>query len=579
MKRQTILMCLVFMMCSSVATAQNEPADSSRNASADKVSETFSKQFVLPDAYIMNTFSFEVYYTVYADKTVRVRDSKITSSVTKRTSGSVMHPDFSGTSAMNINVDLLRAVREWFTANGDVLQQTVEDFELVDSLPLVTQVYYSPILCAQSGDTLFCTGDLENEFLSNGEEAGTFYQFFIRNRRNTPYYALVRRNKNNVMLLIHDSGTGKLVNVVNYHIQSAELVTKSGNQMYVGEDGKSLRIKQVWDDNKLVSAETYNSEKKVEARYEFQYKTWYPKLKTKEVFYPSGSVMLRAEYDKDDVSITAFNEDGSKAKYLPAKNAEKTVNGYFKKHFNAPAISYKNTAINYFVLKLNIPCSIDESGAIRITTSSPTATWSYNYKKGLITSAQINRVIEAKYNPYFREFWQTLVDQALQCTPAKVNGKPVASTATIKIEHNFTPKFTSKPDPTPPVRVTAPAQSYVKPASSDTPPESREDVVFIVVEHMPEFPGGTEALIKFLQDNITYPQIAKENNIEGRVLCQFVVEKDGTITDIQVVRSGGDASLDKEAVRVLRLMPKWKPGKQQGKPVRVKYTVPVNFKL
>ena len=96
---------------------------------------------------------------------------------------------------------------------------------------------------------------------------------------------------------------------------------------------------------------------------------------------------------------------------------------------------------------------------------------------------------------------------------------------------------------------------------------------------MPEFPGGTEALIKFLQDNVTYPQIAKENNIEGRVLCQFVVEKDGTITDIQVVRSGGDASLDKEAVRVLRLMPKWKPGKQQGKPVRVKYTVPVNFKL
>ena len=109
--------------------------------------------------------------------------------------------------------------------------------------------------------------------------------------------------------------------------------------------------------------------------------------------------------------------------------------------------------------------------------------------------------------------------------------------------------------------------------------EEEEEVVFVVVEKMPEFPGGQQALFKYLSENVKYPVIAQENGIQGRVICQFVVNRDGSIVDVEVVRSGGDASLDKEAVRVIKTMPKWKPGKQRGKPVRVKYTVPVNFKL
>ncbi len=109
--------------------------------------------------------------------------------------------------------------------------------------------------------------------------------------------------------------------------------------------------------------------------------------------------------------------------------------------------------------------------------------------------------------------------------------------------------------------------------------EEEEEVVFQVVEKMPEFPGGTQALFKYLSENVKYPVIAQENGIQGRVICQFVVNKDGSIVDVEVVRSGGDPSLDKEAVRVIKSMPKWNPGKQRGKAVRVKYTVPVNFKL
>ena len=109
--------------------------------------------------------------------------------------------------------------------------------------------------------------------------------------------------------------------------------------------------------------------------------------------------------------------------------------------------------------------------------------------------------------------------------------------------------------------------------------EEVEEEVFVVVEKMPEFPGGQAALFKYLSENVKYPVIAQENGIQGRVICQFTVNKDGSIVDVVVARSGGDASLDKEAVRVIKSMPKWTPGQQRGKPVRVKYTVPVNFKL
>lgn len=108
--------------------------------------------------------------------------------------------------------------------------------------------------------------------------------------------------------------------------------------------------------------------------------------------------------------------------------------------------------------------------------------------------------------------------------------------------------------------------------------EVEEQQIFQVVEEMPEFPGGMAECLKFLAKNIKYPTIAQENGVQGRVIVQFVVNQDGSIVDPVVVRSV-DPYLDKEALRVIKMMPKWKPGKQRGKAVRVKYTVPVTFKL
>ena len=117
----------------------------------------------------------------------------------------------------------------------------------------------------------------------------------------------------------------------------------------------------------------------------------------------------------------------------------------------------------------------------------------------------------------------------------------------------------------------------LKPMAGFDAPNSSDDV-FMVVEQMPEFPGGTMGLLEYLRTTIRYPQEAKVKNIQGRVMVEFVVEKDGSITEAKVVKSV-DKLLDDEALRVVSQMPKWTPGTQDGEAVRVKCTVPINFRL
>lgn len=131
-----------------------------------------------------------------------------------------------------------------------------------------------------------------------------------------------------------------------------------------------------------------------------------------------------------------------------------------------------------------------------------------------------------------------------------------------------------------------PPQINIVEVIEDEPQEEVPDVVysesddlFIVCENMPEFPGGQQAMLNYLKQHIVYPEDARQQGVQGRTIVQFVVEKDGSIANIEVVRTSGNKSLDKEAFRVVKSMPKWKPGSQRGKIVRVRYTLPVSFKL
>ena len=109
--------------------------------------------------------------------------------------------------------------------------------------------------------------------------------------------------------------------------------------------------------------------------------------------------------------------------------------------------------------------------------------------------------------------------------------------------------------------------------------EIEEEQIFDVAEEQPEFPGGMKKLMEFLSKNIKYPLISRDNGSQGRAIVRFTVNTDGSIQDAEIVKSAGDIYLDKEALRLVEIMPKWSPGRQSGKPVRVKFTLPVNFKL
>lgn len=118
----------------------------------------------------------------------------------------------------------------------------------------------------------------------------------------------------------------------------------------------------------------------------------------------------------------------------------------------------------------------------------------------------------------------------------------------------------------------------IVPVQIEDEEDETETQIFTVVENEPEFPGGMEALYKYLAQNIKYPQLARENNITGKVYVTFVVEKDGSIANPKVLRDIG-GGCGAEAIRVVKAMPKWNPGKQRGKAVRVQFNLPVNFNL
>lgn len=119
-------------------------------------------------------------------------------------------------------------------------------------------------------------------------------------------------------------------------------------------------------------------------------------------------------------------------------------------------------------------------------------------------------------------------------------------------------------------------QAYIPPVFEEEAVHEQE--IFIVVEDPPSFPGGDEARIRFLSENIRYPQMARESGIQGTVFVTFVVERDGSVTDVRILRGIG-GGCDEEAIRVIKAMPKWNAGKQRGRPVRVQFNMPIRFTL
>lgn len=191
-------------------------------------------------------------------------------------------------------------------------------------------------------------------------------------------------------------------------------------------------------------------------------------------------------------------------------------------------------------------------------------------KEGRVVDPQVVRGV----SPELDQEALRVIGQMGKWTPGKQRGVPVNVKYTLPISfRNQKSLPASQPKTSTENTQTAPA-----PVSASTTSADKENLIFTVVEDMPKFPGGENEMMRFIAKNIKYPVIAQENGIQGRVIVQYVVTKTGKIQDVAVVR-GVDPSLDAEAVRVIKSMPDWIPGKQRGVPVNVKYTSLVTFRL
>lgn len=187
------------------------------------------------------------------------------------------------------------------------------------------------------------------------------------------------------------------------------------------------------------------------------------------------------------------------------------------------------------------------------------------------SQSDVKRYVEVDFDKAFSDDID-IQQTAEKRLPPPPPPPPVKVIEEIKIVENT--EETKRVDFTSETNQKDPVGYIGKPVPMDNP-EEVNDVPFVYVEKMPEFPGN---VFKFLSENVHYPQSAIDGEIQGKVYCEFVVNRDGSIVDVVIVRSV-HPSLDKEAMRVIQSMPKWSPGMQRGKAVRVKYTLPVSFKL
>lgn len=479
-----------------VAQAQNNVLAGEASQVQTDLSELFSRQFVLPDNYSMNMFEADWYYIVNASgkieitrcdvplntikKTIVLKSAKdiSDSDVTKLefndadrydayrrgvydTQKNVLIEDGIATLTHHQSLydkdkaigslspvtshseveDLYAKMREWVIANEELLlHQSLE--VNTTATPQRVHVAYSPLYYAQNRDTLYCNGNLINDFAMN-EEAAMFYDFYVRNHKETPYYAVVRRNNTKLTLNFYDTATRKKFAVVNYQIQDVCNIVKTGNIFYLADDEKTIRIRQTWQKDSLVYSEIYDSLKMPIAKYEFRYlaDNAYPLIATKELVYPSGTIKMRVTYNANKISTQAFNEDASKAKYTPAKGAEKVMNDYFSKNFRLPFVSKDMSNVISILISFDANCYISEKGELIMNPNTiMDVEWSCKYSvMDNYIGEKLPEVITQTYMPYLYAFLKEAGNRQLLCKPALMNGSPVESAITVSVDYWFRP--------------------------------------------------------------------------------------------------------------------------------------------
>lgn len=397
----------------------------------EALSELFSKTFVLPDGFLMNAFDIQIDGRVAVDGSYRIINAKIRSNYTTLNSS-------------NLTIeDLYTCFYTWYAKHKDAfIWQPGSIRNEPDSMFAQVELRYSPLFYAQTGDTLYMNGVQAHHDGAQGEEPGYIWLIYVRNRLNTPYYAIVRRDEQKLSLSYFDTITHQVFMVENYITHRPDTIYKNGYQNYLNSD-KHIRFRQYFEKDSMRYAEELDSIGRVYAKYTVVYNDHnsYPQMLQKETYYPSGALQMRVRYTSLSDIVETFREDGSKAVYKPSPDAQKKLQKYFKTYFHVPHFTKAaQDNINYFKLKVELRIKIDESGQMHvIKRTNDNVNWSYNYKSGLIYEVVIHNIIENYYGPYYKMFINKLLKQTFECKPATIDKVAVPSIMTVTFEHKFAP--------------------------------------------------------------------------------------------------------------------------------------------
>lgn len=361
--------------------------------------------------------------------------------------------------------------------------QTWQDTSSVAPKTGVTHLYYSPVFYAETGDTLYCDGELRNMYHAYGEEAATYYCFTVRNHRETPYYMVVRRHNSRRALYVYDTGTNRPLMIERDAVYHPLYIVRDGQQVYLSENGKSIARRQVCHLDTFQYAEAMDKSGHVAVRYTFlqDHQTadgFWPEKK--ETLYPSGAVRMRTVYGTEGLQTTAFAQDGTEEELtpVPTKNIEKVIRQYFKENFKAPDVGREKFGIKFITMRIRLAGSISEKGAMTvkelalpndtfmvsqpkvitinfqgevldlipgkgemtlIEPSGCAVTWIYKYDSEMLMDFQIKDMISASFAPYLREFMNGLTRTTFTCAPARIQQKPVSTPYSILFEYSFNP--------------------------------------------------------------------------------------------------------------------------------------------
>ncbi len=545
----------------------------------EQLSKLLSKEFLLPEMFVMNSFAYRVRGVVKADGTMQLQSLKQKSSIKSYFKNTDEHRSAETSRPADILMAKISNFLQTVALQNKWIPGTVQGKPADMTLEFV--LHYSPIFYASESDTLYCQIKEERISSASNTESLVNDEMFVHHDHCLPYYAVVGHNEDTIVLHYYSAAEHKPVLVERYTANAPDSLIKTGQQEFLMDNG--ARVCHIYADGELKSAMQFDSTGLRVAEYSFYQKSnnWL-KLKTKTAYWPDAKVKQRcefAEFSTTEDKIIYYDAEGRQAKFIASKDVKKVLQDLFAKSFKLPPANDKLVRnISYIEPTIEVTACIDETGKITDIRFSRTWNWHYNYNS-FINKSQIDAIISKYYNPYtnnfLTDFAQSIRSRQTQCKPATINGIPIESTAKVQLTKNFVPEYSAKTEP----HTAAVKNDNIAQTTKDSVPDEEDEKIYVVVEQMPQFPGGQQALFKYLSENVKYPAIAKENRIQGRVICQFVVNKDGSITDVEVVRSGGDPSLDREAVRVIKSMPNWIPGRQKGKPIRVKYSVPVNFRL